>query len=154
MFLGFGAVAAYAWPRASWPRALEIGTGGVRHDDPKGDRGFELRWEELGTARVSRAVKRTNAGLSADPVSRAVGRRLGDSTLVRIDLTPVDESAETAHAEMKRFRRRSTAGPVWRLPFGPRPELCEPVDAALRRFGGPRYRELLDEGTAWGFRYS
>lgn len=44
--------------------------------------------------------------------------------------------------------------PVLRIVFGPIPHVIGPIDEALRSHAGERYRPPVNEGIAWGFRYS
>lgn len=159
------------------PRSLTFDARGIRHGAVD-RRAFQVEWSELAQARVSYARKPgplrsplTWGGVTADADPGQDPRaHWGISTFVRLDLVPADPGFLDRHRNLAVFKRytgrpgeapRSTWADdigeqqaILRIPFGDMPQVASEVDAGLRRFAGERYHPPVNEGLAWGFRYS
>lgn len=123
--------------RARWIAVLPIG---VRYIDPKmpGEQ-WQLEWREIDSLDLQVAhVRRSNSSSSA-----LMGRP--GSVRVRLVIRAIGWDV------YERFRSlragRNIDGPdSTSLVFGDQPKLIQPLDAALRQYGGYRYRGVIDEG--------
>jgi hypothetical protein len=126
--------------RAFRPRRLIIEPAGVRWHDPAGTP-WAVPWPELGAVAVSTALKIRKGGRS--------------TTLVRLDLWPRDPGFDARHPEMREQWEASGARDCYRVGLGPRANALGPMDHALRSYPPPGlYRGVIDDGIAWGFRYT
>ena len=161
------------------PRSLVFDARGIRQLAVD-KRAFAIEWGELAQARVSYARKPgtirsplTWGGITRDAEpGHDPARSFGVSTFVRLDLVPADPGFLQRHPDLKNFKRwtgrpadTSLAGPPWaedvggrqaiiRITFGDMPQLAAATDAALQATAGPRYHPPVNEGMAWGFKYS
>jgi len=114
--------------RRVFSRALAVDAGGVRLIDPRG-RAFFVQWSEL--SQIGMCMRMRGSGLRRVPIGF-------------LDFIPGDAGFAGRHPEMSVLYQRFGAGPWWRLPLGPARKLIPQLDAALRTFGGPRYRGVVD----------
>ncbi|CAN5641227.1 hypothetical protein BH10ACT1_BH10ACT1_24290 [soil metagenome] len=161
------------------PRSLVFDGRGIRQVAVD-RRAFALEWAEVAQARVSYARKPgtirsplTWGGITEDAApGQDPAASFGVSTFVRLDLVPADAAFLDRHPELKPFKRWTDrpagtpkAGAPWaedvggrqaiiRIPFGDMPQLAAATDAAIQAFAGSRYHPPVNEGLAWGFRYS
>ncbi|MFI9406924.1 hypothetical protein [Nocardia sp. NPDC052316] len=127
------------WKVITRPRSLVIEPAGVRWIDPHGG-SWEVAWPELAAVAVSRTVNRNP-------------RKLVPSAMVRLDLFPADQGFRQRHPEMEPLWEFHRVRDGYRLPFGDIPDshaLVPRLDEGLRRFAGPRYRGVCDEGFTVG----
>ncbi len=139
LLLSIALIALLLWKVITRPRSLVIDQTGVRWGDPRGGP-WAVAWPELAAISVSRTVNRSP-------------RKLVASAMVRLDLFPADPEFRLRHPEMERLWELHRVRRGYRLPFGDVPDsqdLVPQLDEALRRFAGPRYRGVCDEGFTVG----
>src|SRR5699024_1725081 len=77
------------------------------------------------------------------------------STLVRLEFVPIDQRRFAVdHPNLQRYYGRQNNYGAYRIPLGPGAGAVAVFDETLRGFAQGRYRGVVDEGIAWGFRYS
>lgn len=121
------------------PRKLIIEPDGIRWDDPRGTPWY-VPWSELAGVSISTATKVKQYGFR--------------NTLARVDLFPGDAGFQDRHPEMAHLWEASGAKQSYRLPLGPYEKHVGELDRALRAYAQAKYRGVIDEGIAWGFRYT
>jgi hypothetical protein len=142
IFLALGILPLAKYKTLTRPRKLLIEPGGIRWEDPKGAP-WAVPWNELAGVAISTATK----------VSR--GQAITTTTtLVRVDLFPGDQGFQSRHPEMAHLWEHSGAKQSYRLPLGPKGDSITAIDNGLRMYAQGRYRGVVDEGIAMGFRYS
>ncbi|NLT25450.1 MAG: hypothetical protein GXX90_02135 [Microbacteriaceae bacterium] len=133
-------VAAFALARARWFAVSPRGLAYVDPRMPKEEWAFawpELAFVEVRTAQV-RAVRRGLSGMLMRPPHR-----------VRLVLMPMTV-ADLERCPALRISH-GTAGPGTAMAaLGDVPRIVPELDAALRRYGGPKYRGVHDEGQVVG----
>jgi hypothetical protein len=142
IFLALGILPLAKYKTLTRPRKLLIEPGGIRWDDPKGAP-WAVPWNELAGVSISTATK----------ISR--GQAITTTTtLVRVDLFPGDQGFQSRHPEMAHLWEHSGAKQSYRLPLGPKGDSITAIDNGLRMYAQARYRGVIDEGIAMGFRYT
>lgn len=135
-----GLLPVFTLRKAFRPRRLIIEPAGIRWHDPAGTP-WALPWPELGAVAISTALKIRRGGRS--------------TTLVRLDLWPRDPGFDARHPELREQWEASGAKGRYRVGLGPRASALGPMDHALRSYSPPGvYRGVIDDGIAWGFRYT
>lgn len=115
---------------------------GITWEGPK-DASWTIGWNELNQVAVSKAVKR----------NPSLWMRFLDKTLVRIDFLP-GQGFQERHPELAKYWEHSGAKGCYRVPIGKIKKYVQVLDGALRIFVPQKYIGVIDEGIAWGLRYS
>lgn len=121
---------------------LTVNAHGFTWEGPKGE-AWTVGWNELNQVAVSTALKR----------NPSLWMRFLDKTLVRIDFLP-GQGFQERRPELTRYWEKSGAKGCYRLPVGKIKKYVGDLDGALRTFVPQKYAGVIDEGIAWGFRYS
>jgi hypothetical protein len=121
------------------PRKLIIEPDGIRWDDPRG-KPWYVPWSELAGVSISTASKLKPYGFR--------------TTLARVDLFPGDAGFQARHPELAHLWEVSGAKQSYRLPLGPHERYVRELDRVLQAYAQTKYRGVIDEGVAWGFRYT
>lgn len=118
---------------------------GVRMEQT-GGKGWQLAWFEIAGVWLSTATK-SHMG--------AFGRSDLHSTLVRLEFVPLDQRRFAFdHPNLHRYYGRQNRYGAYRIPLGPGRAAVPVFDETLRAFAQGRYRGVVDEGMAWGLRYT
>lgn len=113
---------------------------GTRQND------WRLAWFELAGVWIPTATKAHMGAFGG------TGLR---STLVRLEFVPIDQRRFAAdHPRLRRYYGRQNSYGAYRIPLGPGARAVQLFDDTLRMFAPGRYRGVIDEGIAWGFRYT
>lgn len=108
-----------------------------------GPRDWQVVWGEVGAVVAS----------SASKVSGPFG--IGRSKLIRLEFIPIDHQRfAAAHPQLQQFLGRQNNYGAYRIPLGAGSKTGQSLDAGLRAFAPQRYQGVVDEGIAWGFRYT
>ena len=141
--LPFGLYGGYAMI-VRRPFRFVIDGWGVRVESTKGPN-WAFAWSEIAGVWMPTATK-AHGGL---------GRAGMHSTLVRLEFVPIDpQRFASEHPSLQRYHGRQNNHGAYRIPLGPGAGAVSVFDATLRAFARGRYRGVVDEGVAWGFRYS
>ena len=124
-------------------RWFSVSPRGLAYDDPKMPKEeWRFGWDELAFVEVHvgevRQVRRGLAGMLLRPPRR-----------VRLVLMPMSVADLERYPALR--ASHGAAGPSTAMAaLGDVPRLVPKLDAALRRWGGPKYRGVLDEGQVTG----
>lgn len=122
---------------------IVIDAAGIRLDGAPPSRAWQTGWPELAVVATSTASKVNPQGV---PMR---------SVLVRLEFIPVDyQRFATEHPQLRPFFGRQNDYGAYRIPVGSGKKIAHALDGGLRAFGQQRYRGVVDEGIAWGFRYT
>ena len=126
------------------PFRLVIDGWGVRVESVKGGN-WRFAWFEVAGVWVPTASK-SHTGF---------GKAGVHSTLVRLEFVPIDQRRFAVdHPNLQQYYGRQNNYGAYRIPLGPGAGAVAVFDETLRVFAQDRYRGVVDEGIAWGFRYS
>lgn len=141
VFLVFGVgILVVVLPRSK--QRVVIDPAGIRLEGTNG-RDWQFAWVEIGAVITSTATKVTGTTLMIR------------STLVRVEFIPIDhQRLAVDHPHLQPYFGFQNDYGAYRVPLGPGKDLLHTVDTSLRVFGQQRYRGVVDEGIALGFRYS
>ena len=135
-FTGLGLLFLSRWPQLLFGnRALIVGSAGIALRDRFGPT-FSVAWTDIASIRLTHGFKTTRAG---------------QRVLVRLDWWPTQDPGVNLPRGLAKIWHRPTTPDRFRLPLGPNAFLIEPVDQALRRFAGGRYRPVEDSGSIPGW---
>lgn len=120
---------------------LIIDETGVRVEGTS-DQDWHIGWFEL-------------AGVWISTARKIHANRMGAALLVRLEFIPIDHwRFAHDHPRLQPYFGRQNNYGAYRFPLGPGKLASGILDDGLRTFAQGRYRGIVDEGIAWGFRYS